>query len=199
LHLIFLFLPILKVFSAKTPLIDIFRPVRYNELVSNFELFSRQEALFLFRCVIQCYESFRLLSYQGLFRLLRERDGSLSASEAYAVDVIYLLRGPTVKQFADCIGISQPNATYKVNNLIQKGYIRKTPSPEDRREAHLHVTEKFMRYCTESDGALARAVRSLKERFSPEELRAFARVLQTLTELISKTEKPRGAELGENA
>lgn len=153
----------------------------------------------MFRCVIKCYESFRLLSYQGLFRLLRERDGSLSASEAYAVDVIYLLRGPTVKQFADCIGISQPNATYKVNNLIQKGYIRKTPSPEDRREAHLHVTDKFMRYCTESDGALARAVRSLKERFSPEELRTFARVLQSLTELISKTEKPRGAELRENA
>lgn len=153
----------------------------------------------MFRCVIKCYESFRLLSYQGLFRLLRERDGSLSASEAYAVDVIYLLRGPTVKQFADCIGISQPNATYKVNNLIQKGYILKTPSPEDRREAHLHVTDKFMRYCTESDGALARAVRSLKERFSPEELRTFARVLQSLTELISKTEKPRGAELRENA
>lgn len=153
----------------------------------------------MFRCVIQCYESFRLLSYQGLFRLLRERDGSLSASEAYAVDVIYLLRGPTVKQFADCIGISQPNATYKVNNLIQKGYIRKTPSPEDRRESHLHVTDKFMRYCTESDGALARAVRSLKEWFSPEELRTFTRVLQSLTELISKAEKPRGAELGENA
>ena len=42
-------------------------------------------------------------------------------------------------------------------------------------------------------------MRALKERFSPEELRTFARVLQSLTELISKAEKPRGAELGENA
>lgn len=148
----------------------------------------------MFRCITKCYESFRLLSYQGLFRLLRERDGSLSASEAYAVDVIYLLRGPTVKQFADCIGISQPNATYKVNNLIQKGYVQKVPSKEDRREAYLHVTDKFMRYCRESDSALTRAMRTLKGKFSMEELRSFVRVMQTFNELISKEALPEGAE-----
>lgn len=151
----------------------------------------------MFRCITKCYESFRLLSYQGLFRLLRERDGSLSASEAYAVDVIYLLRGPTVKQFADCIGISQPNATYKVNNLIQKGYVLKVPSKEDRREAYLHVTDKFMRYCKESDGALTRAMRTLKGKFSMEELRSFVRVMQTFNELISKESLPEAAETEE--
>lgn len=151
----------------------------------------------MFRCITKCYESFRLLSYQGLFRLLRERDGSLSASEAYAVDVIYLLRGPTVKQFADCIGISQPNATYKVNNLIQKGYVLKVPSKEDRREAYLHVTDKFMRYCKESDGALTRAMRTLKGKFSMEELRSFVRVMQTFNELISKESLPETAETEE--
>lgn len=151
----------------------------------------------MFRCITKCYESFRLLSYQGLFRLLRERDGSLSASEAYAVDVIYLLRGPTVKLFADCIGISQPNATYKVNNLIQKGYVLKVPSKEDRREAYLHVTDKFMRYCKESDGALTRAMRTLKGKFSMEELRSFVRVMQTFNELISKESLPEAAETEE--
>lgn len=151
----------------------------------------------MFRCITKCYESFRLLSYQGLFRLLRERDGSLSASEAYAVDVIYLLRGPTVKQFADCIGISQPNATYKVNNLIQKGYVLKVPSKEDRREAYLHVTDKFMRYCRESDSALTRAMRTLKGKFSMEELRSFVRVMQTFNELISKESLPETAETEE--
>ena len=49
----------------------------------------------MFSCITRCYERFRLMSYRGLFRLLRERDGSLSATEAFAVDVIYLLRGPT--------------------------------------------------------------------------------------------------------
>lgn len=140
----------------------------------------------MFDCIIRCYERFRLLSYRRLFHLLRERDGSLSATEAFSVDVIYLLRGPTVREFADCIGISQPNATYKVNSLIQKGYIEKIPSVLDRREAHLHVTEKFMRYCQEGEGALAGAAHILKERFSPEEVHTFTRMMETLTEALDE-------------
>ena len=100
----------------------------------------------MFDIVLQCYDRLRLITYRSMFRLLRERDGSLSATEAFSVDVIYLLHGPTVKQFADCLGISQPNATYKLNQLIQKGYVEKVPSTADRRELHLHVTDKYMRY-----------------------------------------------------
>ena len=54
----------------------------------------------MFDSILKCYDRLRLLSYRGLFRVLRERDTSLSAAEAYSVDVIYLLHGPTVKQFA---------------------------------------------------------------------------------------------------
>ena len=101
--------------------------------------------------VTKCYEQFRLVTYRSLFRLLRERDSSLSAAEAFSVDVIYLLGQPTIKQFADCLGISQPNATYKVSHLIQKGYVTKSPSQEDRRESHLQVTEKeYDRILTEA-------------------------------------------------
>ena len=133
--------------------------------------------------ITRCYARFRLITYQGMFRLLRERDSSLSAAEAFAVDVIYLLQEPTIKEFADCLGISQPNATYKVNHLIQKGYVQKTPSQEDRREAHLHVTEKYMRYWEESNQALNRALETLQKRFSPEEVETFTRVLQELSNL----------------
>lgn len=136
--------------------------------------------------ITRCYARFRLLTYQGMFRLLRERDSSLSAAEAFAVDVIYLLQGPTIKEFADCLGISQPNATYKVNHLIQKGYVQKTPSLEDRREAHLHVTEKYMRYWEESNQSLTHALDTLQKRFSPEEVETFTRVLQELSNLQSE-------------
>lgn len=133
--------------------------------------------------ITRCYARFRLITYQGMFRLLRERDSSLSAAEAFAIDVIYLLQEPTIKEFADCLGISQPNATYKVNHLIQKGYVQKTPSQEDRREAHLHVTEKYMRYWEESNQTLNRALETLQKRFSPEEVETFTRVLQELSNL----------------
>ena len=37
--------------------------------------------------VTKCYEQFRLVTYRSMFRLLRERDSSLSAAEAFAVAV----------------------------------------------------------------------------------------------------------------
>ena len=144
----------------------------------------------MFDSILKCYDRLRLLSYRGLFRVLRERDSSLSAAEAYSVDVIYLLHGPTVKEFADCLGISQPNATYKINHLIQKGYVEKIPSQEDRREIHLHVTEKYMRYWNESSSTMHRAVNILEERFSKEEMAVFARMLETLADALPREQTP---------
>ena len=140
--------------------------------------------------ITRCYERFRLITYRGLFSLLRERDSSLSAAEAFAVDVIYLLDEPTIKEFADCLGISQPNATYRVNHLIQKGYVEKIPSQEDRREIHLHVTEKYMRYWNESSSTMHRAVNILEERFSKEEMAVFARMLETLADALPREQTP---------
>ena len=117
----------------------------------------------MFDIVLQCYDRLRLITYRSMFRLLRERDGSLSATEAFSVDVIYLLHGPTVKQFADCLGISQPNATYKLNQLIQKGYVEKVPSTADRRELHLHVTDKYL--CTFCNPSFPHPPRPLMESF----------------------------------
>ena len=139
--------------------------------------------------ISRCYARFRLITYRSMFRLLRERDSSLSAAEAFAVDVIYLLQEPTIKEFADCLGISQPNATYKVNHLIQKGYVQKTPSQEDRREAHLHVTDKYMRDWNESNGSLTRALTVLQDRFSADEVATFTRMLQELTEILPEVDR----------
>ena len=144
----------------------------------------------MFDSIIKCYDRLRLISYRGLFHVLRERDSSLSAAEAYSVDVIYLLHGPTVKEFADCLGISQPNTTYKINHLIQKGYVEKIPSQEDRREIHLHVTDKYMRYWNESSSTMHRAVTILEERFSEEEMNVFSRMLETLADALPREQAP---------
>ena len=106
----------------------------------------------------ELYKKFRLMHYRSMFGRIRERDGSLSATEAFALDVIYLLGSPTLGRFADCIGLSQPNATYKVNNLIAKGYVMKTASETDRRECRLCLTEKFYSYLEPQNEFIASAV-----------------------------------------
>ena len=134
--------------------------------------------------VIHLYKRFRLLNYRGMFGRIREKDGSLSATEAFAADVIYLLEKPTITQLAETLGISQPNATYKVNNLSAKGYVNKTVSEDDRRECHLHVSERFHSYYDSSDRFIHEAVKKLEAEYSPEELALFEKMLRSLSDAV---------------
>ena len=83
---------------------------------------------------VEVYDKFKLNFYRRIFELVREREGSLSAMEAFSLEVIKMLDEPTVGQFADFLNISQSNATYKVNSLIRKGYLERQNSAVDRRE-----------------------------------------------------------------
>ena len=134
--------------------------------------------------IIELYKKFRLLHYRSMFSRIRERDGSLSATEAYAVDVIYLLGDPTLGQFADCLGLSQPNATYKVNNLIAKGYVVKAVSDTDRRECRLGVTDKFFSYYNTQREFISRAAGELEREFSPADLESFEKMLRALSDTM---------------
>jgi len=138
----------------------------------------------LAREIEDLYKQFRLNNYRSMFGRIREKDGSLSATEAYAVDVIYLLGNPTITQLAETLGISQPNATYKVNNLAAKGYVVKSSSEDDRRECRLQLGPKFYHYFADSNRFIDRAAEELKQKFSPEELETFSAVLRELTEEV---------------
>ena len=119
------------------------------------------------------YEKFKLQFFRRLFSQVREREGSLSAMEAFSVEVIHELDAPTIGQFADFLGISQSNATYKVNNLIRKGYIVKENSDTDRREYHLKLSDKFYCYNGLMQSYIDTVMARIHERFTPEELATF--------------------------
>ena len=126
----------------------------------------------------EIYRYLRLAHYQNLFATINEKPGSLSATEAFSVEVIYLLGEPTLGEFADFIGISQPNASYKVNALVSKGYITKESGESDKRECRLIVTKKFRDYY----GSQLPDFSGFTKEFSVEE----NAVLQKLSQRISK-------------
>lgn len=138
----------------------------------------------LYKQIKDLYEHFRLEHYRELFGRIREKDGSLSATEAYAADVIYLLGNPTVSAFADVLGISQPNATYKINNLAAKGYVSRTASDEDRRECRVSVVDRFYSYYDTDYPFIAQGIEKLSDRYSPEELALFEKMLRDLNESL---------------
>ena len=137
------------------------------------------------------YNKFKLQFYRRVFELVRERDGSLSAMEAFSLEVIYMLGQPTVSQFADFLNISQSNATYKVNNLIKKGYLERQNSTVDRREYHLILSEKYYTYMNLYANYELIVMRRVAERFPPEDVAVFDRILQVMSEeLMPECKQP---------
>ena len=137
----------------------------------------------------QLFRKYRLFCYRKLFAAVREKPGSLSATEAFSADIIHLLGSPTVSQFAETIGISQPNATYKVNNLVAKGYVCKTTSEDDKRECRITVGERFYKYYGNSTRFIDDAVDALRADYSEDELKTFEKVLHTLNRHIETREE----------
>ncbi len=131
---------------------------------------------------IDVYDKFKLQFYRKVFELVRERDGSLSAMEAFSLEVIKMLNQPTVSQFADFLNISQSNATYKVNNLIKKGYLERENSQVDRREYHLILSEKYYHYMDLLTSYELKVVRRMKERFSPEDAGKLDEMLRVIAD-----------------
>lgn len=130
--------------------------------------------------ILRLYRMLRLLAYRKMFGTIHEKKGSLSATEAFSADVIHLLGTPTMSQFAAYLGVSQPNATYKVSSLVAKGYVQKTVPEEDRREVRLQTCGKFNSYFEEQSERLTRAIESLTDTYSSGQLSLVAEVLDTL-------------------
>lgn len=137
------------------------------------------------------YNKFKLEFYRSVFALVREREGSLSAMEAFSLEIIRELGEPTVGQFAEFLSISQSNATYKVANLIKKGYIAKTNSDADKREYHLILSEKYYNYIGLMQNYILTVMRRIRDRFPPEDTAKFAYMLQVVSdELMPEADNP---------
>lgn len=130
---------------------------------------------------LEVYDKFKLHFYRRVFDLVRERDGSLSAMEAFSLGVIEMLDRPTVGQFADFLSISQSNATYKVNSLIKKGYLTRENSTVDRREYHLVLSEKYYSYMGLLSSYEHTVMQRIQERFPEEDVQKFDEMLTVIS------------------
>ena len=131
---------------------------------------------------LNVYDKFKLEFFRRIFELVREREGSLSAMEAFSIEIIHALDEPTVGQFAEFLNISQSNATYKVNNLIKKGYLQKQNSTTDRREYHLVLSEKYYGYTDIMRSYVKTVMDRIEMNFSPEETELFAKMLGRISD-----------------
>ena len=164
---------------------------------------SRESAIIIFRVrqaiqggisvleqlFVQVYTKFKLHFYQELFSRFQGREASLTTVETFCMESIQALGSPTVNEFATFMKISPPNAAYKVNSLIRKGYLLKRRSESDKRDYHLEITQKYIDYYNISDDYVKVVMERMRSRFSPEELDKLEEMLQVISqELMPEVE-----------
>ena len=139
----------------------------------------------------EVYTKFKLHFYQEIFRRFQDREASLTTVETFCMESIMALGRPSVNEFATFMRISPPNAAYKVNSLVKKGYIRKIQSPEDRREYHLEVTQKYVDYYNISISYMVEVMDRIAARFSKEDCAKLEEMLTIISrELMAEVEIP---------
>lgn len=138
----------------------------------------------------EIYRTFRLQLYKDIFGILKEREGSLSATEYFAAEVVFLLGSPTISQFAEFLNVSSSHAAYKVKTLIDKGYINKLPT-SDGRTFKLTVTEKFSRFYHEEDYYGNYVMKKVSAKLSKEQEKQLTELLDMIikTGTLQKGEK----------
>lgn len=133
------------------------------------------------------YHKFKLNLYKNMFRRLSQNQEGLTATEAFTVEVIYALGKPTIGDLVDFLELSQPNLTYKVAQLVRKGYVKKVTSESDKRKVFLEVTDKFKDYYSIKNEYVEHAMNKLSESMSPEQLANFEKLLEALNESLVDT------------
>jgi DNA-binding MarR family transcriptional regulator len=142
----------------------------------------------------EVYTRFKMHFYREVFRNFDNREATLTTVETFCMEVIYAMDNPTVNEFASFIKISSPNAAYKVNSLIRKGYLKKIRSEKDHREYHLQVTQKYLDYYNVSTGYVDQVLSRVKKTMSPEEWADFHHTLEIILSEQGNDVPPYGLE-----
>lgn len=137
------------------------------------------------------YTKFKLHFYQEIFQRFQNREASLTTVETFCMETILALGTPTVNEFASFMCISPPNAAYKVNSLVKKGYIEKVQSQTDKREYHLRVTQKYLDYYNISTNYMVEVMHRISSRFNEEDCAKLEAMLNVVSsELMPEVSIP---------
>lgn len=102
---------------------------------------------------------------------------SLTYTQLHYLETISLLDNPNITELAIALKLSKPTVKVAIDKLIEKDYIFKIQSDEDRRSSHIHLTEKGKLINQMHDYAHKRIVESFANRLNNEELELLSRLL----------------------
>jgi len=104
---------------------------------------------------------------------------NLTITQMHYMETINILDNPNITELALQLKLSKPTVKVAVDRLIERDYVYKIQSDEDRRSAHLHLTEKGKLINKMHDYAHKQIAESFTRKLNSEEL-------ETLVGLLTK-------------
>lgn len=128
----------------------------------------------------EVHDNFKLNFYNHIFKGFEDREASLTTTEVFCVEAINALEKPTVTEISDFMDVSKQNMSYRLSQLEEKGYIKKTQSQSDKREYFLEVTDKFKDYYKVRHDYITKVFKRVEERYSKEEIGFLEEILTVI-------------------
>jgi len=105
----------------------------------------------------------------------------LTLTQMHYLETIRQLGNPNLTELARVMGLSKPTVTVAIDKLLEKEYVIKVQSDEDRRSTHLHLTEKGKLINQMHDYAHHRMAERLTRALTAEELKLLVTLLDKVT------------------
>ena len=121
--------------------------------------------------------------------LRRLGDADLSINEAHVIEAVGLCQQQgrhTAKGIAAQLGITPGSLTAAINVLERKGYVQRTPDPEDRRRVQISLTPRGQAADAGHQRIHRRLVNGITSGLSEEETGVLLRALQNVAEFFNE-------------
>jgi DNA-binding MarR family transcriptional regulator len=105
---------------------------------------------------------------------------ALSMRQVYYLNMINQLGNPSPTELAQQLGLSKPSVSAVIDKLTTDGFLRKVPSPEDRRSYHLHLTKKGKEVEAEHQGVHQDIALALTRGLNQHEVQQLTQLLQKI-------------------
>lgn len=115
----------------------------------------------------------------------KQKGNKLLNSEDHYLDIIYSLKKITLTKFAELANVTKPAATQIVNKFINKGYVIKSVSENDRRVCYIELTEQIKNHFRENYKKLNDIYNECLSFLSDEEFEQFNHILLKINDNLN--------------
>lgn len=101
----------------------------------------------------------------------------LTQQQLRYLQVIVKMKNPSLSELARELELTRPTVTVLADKLVEKGYVKRVKSDEDRRSMHLHINKKGAKIDTLRELAYGRMAEKISSGLSETETTIFTELL----------------------